>query len=414
MRYEFSVWRRAFGALAMLLAGTACVGPHATLAPAIAQPNTRPARNFTSFSHALHCMDRLLAQAGKGSVLISSSGFPDETDDIDVGADDMLINAINQMNRSNSRYVFLDQARISGFGQLEIVTTRKKDEVKPQLYVRGSISQIDDDPSDNALTLGYDKAADKGISEGYIRGSRSLSVVTVDMHLVAFPSRRILPGASVANSMVVTQKRFEAGAFGIIQTGTLGAPLRIERIESRSQAVRNLIEVGAIELLGRHAGVPYWTCLDGAPTDAKGNEKQERQTRHQSEAAQIAEAQDLLSKMGFLQAHETGALDAATRRALSAFQSRNNLLPNGVVDFDTLRELRRQTPVAAKHPKPLVAIRPTPEVKAIATREAPPIRAAAPSVGVAPARDPECVEEGDCEEVYKNLYHFIKTLGDGG
>ncbi len=79
-------------------------------------------------------MDRLLAQSSRGSVLISSSGFPDKTDDVSVGADDMLINAINQLNQTNRRYVFLDQARISGFGQLEIVTTRKKDEIKPGLY----------------------------------------------------------------------------------------------------------------------------------------------------------------------------------------------------------------------------------------------------------------------------------------
>lgn len=412
MSFEFSGLRKALSIFAVLMTTSGCVGPHATLVPSIAQPNTRPARNFTSFAHALECMDRLLATSGKGSILISSSGFPDETNDIDVGADDMLINAVNQMNRTNRRYVFLDQARISGFGQLEIVTTRKKDEIKPGLYIRGSISQVDDDTSDNALTAGYDRNSDKGISEWYVRGSRGLSVVSVDMHLVEFPSRRVLPGASVANSMVVTRKRFEAGAFGIIQAGTFGSPLRIERIESRSQAVRNLIEVGAIELLGQHANVPYWTCLDSATTNAKNNEKRERRNRLEGEAARISEAQGLLESMGLLTSYQAGELDQNTRRALSTFQSRHNLLPNGVVDYDTLRELRLHTPGAqGKRAVSVGAPTPAPKQSAVTVQASEqPVKA--PVQQISPSRDPECVEEGDCEEVYKNLYHFIKNLGD--
>ena len=100
-------------------------------------------------------MDQMMGRLPKRSYLISSSDIPDRTKDIDVGADDMLINAINQMNRTNGRYVFLDQARISGFGQLEIVTTRKKKEIHPQLYIRGSISQRDANAAENEVSANY-------------------------------------------------------------------------------------------------------------------------------------------------------------------------------------------------------------------------------------------------------------------
>lgn len=422
--FWFSNGRMAF--LGVCLFGAGCIGPHPTLAPSIAQPNTRPARNFTSFAHSLRCMDRLLAQAGKGTILISSSGFPDKTDDVSVGADDMLINAINQLNRSNRRYVFLDQARISGFGQLEIVTTRKEDEVKPSLYIRGSISQVDEKPSDTALTLAYDRSADSGISESYFRGTRTLSVVSVDMHLVQFPSRRVLAGASVANSMVVKHRRFEAGATGIITHGTLGLPLRIERIESKSQAVRNLIEVGVIELLGRHSGVPYWTCLDSSKGDAKNNEQLEKNNQRTLEKTRLSEAQDLLSALGYLGGHKGGQLDAATRRALSTFQGRNNLLPNGIVDFDTMRRLRQEhgkiSVSSATQPDVLSSATAAPTgsqvVKASQKDAVPRVpkqpKSSTPAPTVPPGRDPECVEEGDCEEVYKNLYHFLKNMQSSG
>ncbi len=312
----------------------------------------------------------------------------------------MLINAINQMNRSNGRYIFLDQARISGFGQLELVTTRKKGELKPQLYIRGSISQVDEKTSDTALTVGITRDGTNGVTDSFARGTRNLSIVSVDMHLVEYPSRRVLAGGSVANSMVVKQKRFEAGATGFIAVGSLGVPFRIERIESQSQAVRNLIEVGAIELIGRHASVPYWTCLGNPTTDPKNNERLERAHRHEANVSTITSAQSKLVQLGFLQSHQKGVLDDATRKAISSFQDSQNLLPNGVLDFDTLRALNT-SPGFSTLPAP---------VPVQTNRESSSANPKGSKVD-APAKDPECVESGDCSEVYKNLYHFLKEKG---
>ncbi len=196
----------------LLLALLGCTERSAILAPEFAQPNTRPARNFTSFNESLRCMDRPLANSTSRSYLISSTEIPDETRRVYVGADDMLINAINQLNRSSRKYIFLDQARISDLGQLELETTRKEDEIKPQLYIRGSISQLDSDVSGVEAEADWDRDTrpSTGLTGLKFEGHRKLSVVSVDMHLVQYPSRRIIPGASVANSMVVVSRSFGA------------------------------------------------------------------------------------------------------------------------------------------------------------------------------------------------------------
>lgn len=362
-------------------------------------------------------MDRLLHESGRGTVLISSNGFPDNTKDLDVGADDMLINAISQMNASNRRYVFLDQARLKNFGQLEIVTSRKDEEQYPQIYVRGSISQIDERTVDAGVTTSYDGPSTRTVSDLYFKGTRKLSVISVDMHLVSFPSRRVLAGGSVANSMVVSQRRVDGKITGLISQGTLGIPLHIERIESKSQAVRNLIEVGIIELLGRHSGVPYWTCLETPGVNAQRNEKRERQVVRTTDAARITEAQNLLVSMNLLQSHKKGELDAATRRAVSTFQSKHRLLPNGIVDFDTLEALRRaastpgqRRPAKAEkktpRPAPVAAAKPAP------TSAPPKPKPALPSS--APVKRPNpthtCPSTPSCDDHYLNLYDYIKNL----
>jgi hypothetical protein len=381
---------------------TACLGASPRLAPAVAEPNTRPARNFTSFAHSLECMDKLLASAGGRRYLISSNGLPDKTRDIDLGADDMLINAISQMNATNKKYVFLDQALLKDFGQLELLTSRKDEEIEPQIYIRGSISQLDERTSDAGATGDYDASSKRGVSDLYFRGTRKLSIVTVDMHLVQYPSRRVIPGASVANSMVVSQRRLDGRIVGLINQGTLGLPIYIERIESKGQAVRNLIEVGVIELLGRHANVPYWSCLAASHTDSLRNERLERRATTSGDLSRITEAQVILGQIGLLGSHQPGVLDQPTKQAISRFQDQQRLLPNGIVDFDTLRALRKQARTTAEKPQPQAAT-PAP-AKAL-----PPPKRSTRKTEPGLTRK-NCSGDRHCSDHYLNLYDYIKNL----
>lgn len=380
-----------------------CTGPNALLAPSIAQPDTRPARNFTSFSAALECMDGLLGKSKRGRTLISSSDIPDETNYVNVGADDMLINAVSQMNRRSQKYVFIDQALIK-FGGLLDVEVQNGDEVVPQFYIRGSISQLDRDLTDDEGS-GSLKPGSGRLTGSTFGPYKKLSVVSVDMHLVAFPSRRVLPGASVANSMVVVDKGFGASATGLIDLATLGISVQINRVESEGQAVRNLIEVGLIELLGRHAGVPYWTCLAETHTSAKSNGKKERKFVNSLASGHLQEAQEMLLALGYLKQPLEQDLGPRTRRAISRFQADNDILPNGILDFDLMVLLERRTKSAAikarKIKPPQKAYKPAKTKTVSQTNQ---VKVPAEQRGVScPASSP-----GEpCDDSYINLYDFL-------
>lgn len=327
------------------LALIGCTTPLATMAPAIAQPNTRPARNFTPFAEALRCMDDLLLKSGRRGTLISSTNIPDYTKQVSVGADDMLINALNQMNKKSRSYLFVDQAFVAKTGNLELQIVSDKD-ATPSLYIRGSISQVDANTTDLSLNGSFTQR-DQNIP-GFGRNSggwsRTISVVTVDMHLVGYPSRRVLAGGSVANSMAVVSKGWGTGAKGLIENATLDLNLEISRVESRGQAVRNLVELGLIELIGKHAKVPYWTCLQLIETDARRAERDERQVTYGSNGGKIREAQEMLVALGRLSAPHWGHIDERTRTAIVKFQVDTGVLPNGIVDFDLLERLRKHAP----------------------------------------------------------------------
>ncbi len=356
------MFRNAILFLTLLAFLTACADFYPRLAPKVAQPRTPVARNFTSFSTSLRCVDEMLAKKGRGTILISSNGIPDRTKKIYVGADDMLVNAINHMNRFSQAYVFVDQPLERDPGQLAITTLqtdKKKLSLDPRLYVRGSISQLDSNVVNDTVSGDIDLLNAPNpptIKSGPLRTSdlgrgKTLSVVTVDMHLVAFPSRRVIPGSSVANSMVVTGRSYAAGASGLVRLTGFDVSVKINRVESQGQAVRNLIELGTIELLGRHAGIPYWECLNIRTTNQKKTNEKEIDFTTTPRPIKMAEVQRYLIHLGYYKGAKTGLLDLKTRNAVAKFQADQDLIATGEVDFDLferLKERARGFPIAAE------------------------------------------------------------------
>lgn len=335
-------------AIAAIFSACASIAPE--LAPRVAQPKIPAARNFTSFSSSLRCLDEMLVQARKPTVLVSSTGIPDYTKKISVGGDDMLINAINQMNIKSRAYIFVDQNLEKLSGQIALKTVDKDRGKQPRLYIRGSISQLDSGVVNDTITLdlNLDDAPNpvtiNGGALGSTNNSRSkqLSVVSVDMHLVTFPSKTVIPGSSVSNSMVVSGHSWGAGASGLIKMTGFDLTLQLNRIESQGQAVRSLIELGTIELLGRHARVPYWECLNIRTTNERVTTKEEQTFLALPHNFKATQAQLLLRRLGYYDGPKTGVMDRQTRRAISKFQADQKLIATGDLDFDTWERLQER------------------------------------------------------------------------
>lgn len=335
-----------------------CAAVSPKLAPGVAQPDNAAVRNFTSFSDSLRCMDDLLTRAGKPRSILSSTGFPDLTKKVTVGADEMLINAINRLNRKSKSYAFLDQALEKEVGQIALLT-RRKEEAVPDLYIRGAITQLDDGVVSDTASLGFDLSnvpLGDSLIAPEIDPSRKVSIVSVDMHLVSYPEKIVMPGLSVANSMVVVQSGFGFSGSGLINLTGLDFTLKINRIESRGQAVRNLIELGVIELLGIHSRVPYWQCLKIDSTDPRYTKKKQKAFAASAPPVNVTEVQELLRRLRYLSAAPTGHPDLETKKAVSRFQADENLIATGAIDYDLLSRLREKAEgypgFSASHPGP--------------------------------------------------------------
>jgi peptidoglycan hydrolase-like protein with peptidoglycan-binding domain len=159
--------------------------------------------------------------------------------------------------------------------------------------------------------------------------------------------------------MVVTSRSFGLGASGTIDVTALDAALSITRVESLGQAVRNLVELGAIELVGRHANVPYWECLNIPAVKQRRTNRKEIVFSSAEKPLRIPEVQGMLQTLGYYSGEITGVVDQRTRDSISHFQAGHGLIATGDLNYDTYQHLLEKTKGFA--PRRRTALPPSPE-----------------------------------------------------
>ena len=359
------------GALVPLLLAGCMTSPQE--APVVAQPKTLAVQNVTSFSESLRCMDNLLAQFGRQSIVITSAGIPDATANVSAGTKDMLISAISRMSVTSGSFTFVDfDQRQTDVADLQGLVGFTDDFLVPNYYIRGAITQLDEgviaEQEGAGLAIG-----DFGLG---VSADQVVSVVSVDMNVGNLITRQIIPGISAHNSMAVARTGRAGDLSGNIQKFGFNMNISLNRGEGMHQAVRTLIELSTIEVLGKLAQVPYWRCLQIEQTNPAVVAEARDWFRDMSTREQVVFVQQALASRGLYEAPITGVHDEATRGAIARYQAENGLLADGRINFDLYASLINQDlalgqqpdPTFGKTPEQVAAnVRPNPLVLTIAT-----------------------------------------------
>ena len=228
------------------------------------QPRTAAVRNIGSFSEALRCMDTLLEANGKRDIYITTAGIPDATGLIAAGTKEMFISAVSRMSARSGAFRFVDY----DITQLDVqvlseLVGLRNDFVAPSYYIRGAITQLDSSVLASSQSAGISLAkVDIGVSSDQV-----VSVISMDLNVGRLVTRQILPGMSANNSIAVVRSGRGADVGGLIGKAGLSFSVSLDKSEGFAQAVRNLVELSTIEVLGKLAQVPYWECLSIEPTN---------------------------------------------------------------------------------------------------------------------------------------------------
>lgn len=255
---------RLFIILFTIFTLTACVSVDTRLKREFAKisrgPAGSPYKTITNFSSSLQCMDKLMLDRGISNIPILIEAIDDKTEAVNAGTRDMLISAISEMTiRSHAIKVIAygqDSANLISF--MKNAKNGKAFKQMPLFDIQGSISQHDEDVISTGNSLGLFSRREGG--GGYAK-SAALSTIAMDLNILNAGDMSVVPGVSARNSISILSqgKSFDADAsinkFGIY------FDISLNRTEGKTQALRNLVELSALELIGKLVKVPYWQCL---------------------------------------------------------------------------------------------------------------------------------------------------------
>lgn len=190
----------------------------------------------------------------------------------------------------------------------------------PMLVIDGAITECDEnlDGSEmnvDANAVGSYQGQEGEVSGGYGRTS-NVSRIALDFHLMEYQTSILLP--RIQSSIAVDIRTIKGGYDFAVQVLGSGFGLNRSRkiTQGKHEAIRSLVDLSVLQILGQYLQVPYWRCLPGATADELVIRALEETFSSAPEQAGIAAIQLLLQKHGYSFVQESGVMDSATREAI--------------------------------------------------------------------------------------------------
>lgn len=199
---------------------------------------------------------------------------------------DMAINSISKMggNLELKYYPTPEEVQMFYYYMTPFVNARTPDvpPMFPQLISKngnllntiilsGAVTEFDRGLNNDADK--YNGGGEFGGGEGQTNLNASLekntnySRIVMEFNAYSTSMNAYVNKASSVNSMTISNT-LDSKSIGIgISGNSIGYITSLQKVEARHAAIRLLVELGLIEVMGKIASIPYWRCLPGGKED---------------------------------------------------------------------------------------------------------------------------------------------------
>ena len=297
-------------------------------------PEQAPFRSITGFSSALRCMDNMMIDYGVRDVSMLVEDIVDQTKKVNAGTRDMLITAISDMTRRSRaiRVVAFGRDATNVISFLASAQRQSAYEVIPQFDIKGSVSQFDENVIRNQKDVGA--SFQPFINLGITRDAAS-NILGIDLSVLTTDDLSILSGVTSRNSVVILKSGKGIDGDAAYHKFGVSFSMSLSKTEGQSQALRGLVELAAVELMGKLTKTPYWTCL-GADAKASEEVRLEISDWYYAMAASRVELigyfQNQLRGRGFYLGPIDGAFNPAIDEAIGNYRAALGLSKEALLD----------------------------------------------------------------------------------
>jgi len=242
---------------------------------------------------------------------------------------------------------FIQNQMVTGYSSFD-------EKLIPDVVISGGITEFDrgletrgdgTDVSVGAEFTGLpDYLPSKEVKLRYGDTSKSgLASITLDFNLLDFRTMAGIPRMNTTNSMKVS-KAMGDKELGISLFGqSFGRKGSVKKVQGRHAAVRLLVELSMIQVVGKYNGLPYWRLLGEDAEPDKDVESAIRKFYYRlSDPERIFKAQEWL----YLHGHEVqlnGVMDQATMAAIQKLDGSYN--PGSQIDENLFLKIYVSIPI---------------------------------------------------------------------
>jgi len=309
-------------------------------------PIETPVVNITNFSHSLQCMDEMLLDYDVAPILITAQDIPNLTAqrDSEVGSKDMLITSLSRISERSGKVRFISYG--SDLGDILLIHKTHKESdrfVAPDFFIRGAVTQLDKNVIRSRVT-GLGGLFPFGL--GGLFSQEQISYISLDLNIGLISNLQMLPGITSNNVLAITDKGVNAGFGGRIEKVGSYFDFGLTHRDGIQQAVRNMVDLGVIEVVGKLSDVPYLSCLpvDVSQPQVVENIRKEYEV-YKQKGMLVKIIQGKLKQNREYQGAVDGILNQQTFDALSQFTSLSNSGPSLIdsgqttIDFDVYKRV---------------------------------------------------------------------------
>jgi len=293
-----------------------------------------PAQKSTSFSEALTKLGMMSEIYGSETLRVQSKDIADNTGtagatggEIPRDVTEMLKSTLNSIG-GKVTYIpynpaFIQNQMVTGYSTFENKTI-------PNVVITGGITEFDRGLETRGSNVDVGAAADltgapkwvpsTTVGAEYSEGAKTgLASITVDFNMIDFQTMAGIAKMQTVNTIKVS-KAVSEKELGITLFGpTFGLKGSIKKVQGRHAAVRLLVQLSMIQVIGKYLMVPYWNLLPEADPDPVVMDAMKKVYYDMDEATRIVKIQEFL----FIQGYDvtvSGEMDQGTLKALQKFK----------------------------------------------------------------------------------------------
>ena len=182
----------------------------------------------------------------------------------------MLITGVNKIG-SEIIYIPYDPNYVIS----ESTTGGNINRMLPQVVISGGITEYDKDMIEKNRELSTEAQIEQGQwGSGYDQdyglgydANQSVSRIALDLHLLEYVTQAAISSAQASNAINL-RKSSLGWAVGAYFAGCgLSFDYKLKKKQGMYYALRLLVELSVLEVLGKYFDVPYWRCIPGAQED---------------------------------------------------------------------------------------------------------------------------------------------------